>query len=181
MREEKSIKEVQAEMNEHFAGGATGVLVSGCIWLLCSVAANLYPAKHAIWMLLIGGALIHPLSFILGKLMGIKGKPSSGNALSKLAIEGTLFMIFCIPLAYGYASQQPELFFFGMMLIVGGRYLIFSTVYGNKIYWLLGFAIAMTAYILFKSEASIVVIALTMGIIECCFGLFILLDYKKNI
>jgi len=180
MHNYSGIKEAQAQMRKYYAGGATGVLVSGAVWLLCAIASTLYPPKQTMWVLLIGGALIHPVSILLGKLMGIKDKQPAGNPLARLAMEGTLFMIFCIPLAYGYASQHAEWFFLGIMLIIGGRYLTFSTLYGNNIYWLLGFAIVTASYILFKSRASIIVIALTMSIIETCLGLFILINYKKN-
>lgn len=175
------IKEAQVQMRKYYAGGATGVLVSGVVWLLCAIASTLYPPKQTMWVLLIGGALIHPVSILLGKLMGIKDKQPSGNPLARLAMEGTLFMIFCIPLAYVLAAQQATWFFLGMMLIIGGRYLIFTTVYGNKMYWLLGFTLALACFILFQNSTSVLVIALTTGIIEICFGFVILFNYKKSL
>lgn len=181
MNNYSDIKEAQAQMRKYHAGGATGVLVSGVVWLLCAIASTLYPPKQTMWVLLIGGALIHPVSIFLGKLMGIKEKKPSGNLMAQLAMEGTLFMLFCIPLAYALASQQVPWFYLGMMLIIGGRYLTFGTIYGNKMYWLLGFTLALACFILFQNSTSVLVIALTTGIIEICFGFVILFNYKKSL
>ncbi len=46
------------------------------------------------------------------------------------------------PLAYFLGLNQVDWFFPAMLLIIGGRYLVFATLYGMNLYWVLGFALA---------------------------------------
>lgn len=181
MNNDTTVKEAQAELNACYMNGSLGVLVSGSLWLLVAWVAGQIAPRQAIWVLLVGGAWIHPVSILLSRLSGIKGKQPVGNPLAKLAMESTLFMIFCIPLAYGLSLLHIEWFFLGMMAIIGGRYLTFTTLYGRKMYWLLGFALGVSACLLYKSRASVAVITTTAGIIETCFGFILLFHYKKSI
>ncbi|WP_446916589.1 DUF7010 family protein, partial [Klebsiella pneumoniae] len=89
----------------------TGVFVSGIVWLTTAAVIDSFSTKQAIWALLIGGGLIHPISTLLNKMMGVKMATSKGNPLTGLAMEGTIFMMMTIPIAYGLSLQRPEWFF----------------------------------------------------------------------
>lgn len=60
-----------------------------------------------------------------------------------------------------------------MLLIIGGRYLTFRTLYGNKLFWVLGGLLGVSAYSLFASNTHSLVTTLTGGLIEVCFGLLL--------
>ena len=49
-----NIKQAQTEMGNNYKDGATGVVVSGLIWLISSFGAYNYTPKQAVWTLLIG-------------------------------------------------------------------------------------------------------------------------------
>lgn len=180
MKNKSEISDAQLNMRQGYAGGSIGVLVSGTVWLVTAAASLYLQPLQTLWILLMGGVLIHPLSLVLYRLMGLKTESAKGNPFTKLAMEGTLFMIFCMPLAYGLSLQSAEWFFLGMMVIIGGRYLTFNTLYGNQMYWWLGFALGASAYLLFQFTAAIVVILVTAGVIEMCFGLMLWIHYKKS-
>jgi len=59
-----------------------------------------------------------------------------------------------------------------MLLIIGGRYLTFSTLYGKKFYWVLGATLGVFAYLLFSLHAQPFVTLLAGGSIELFLALF---------
>lgn len=175
-----SIKEAQTDMRREYRNGATGVLVSGIVWITTAVIIHNSSAKQAIWVLLIGGALIHPVSTLINKLMGVKAPTNKDNKLVSLALEGTIFMLMTIPVAYGLSLSRVEWFFQGMLLIIGGRYLTFHTVYGNKLYWLLGGLLGSSAYYLYASNTQSLVTTLTGGLIEVLFSVVLFYDFASR-
>ena len=175
-----SIKEAQTDMRREYRNGATGVLVSGIVWIATAVIMYNSSAKQAIWALLIGGAFIHPVSTLINKVIGINESTSKDNKLVSLALEGTIFMLMTIPVAYGLSQVRVEWFFQGMLLIIGGRYLTFHTVYGNKLYWLLGGLLGASAYYLYASNTPSLVTTLTGGLIEVLFSVVLFYDFASR-
>jgi hypothetical protein len=167
----ENIKQAQLEMRNNHKGGATGIIVSGLTWLLTAFVAYNNSSRYAVWTLLIGGVFIHPISTIFNKILGVSGTNSKNNVLTNLAMEGTFFMLMCIPLAYGLSLQHPEWFFQGMLMIIGGRYLTFNTLYGTKLYWVLGATLGISGYLLFSLKESCFISALSGSIIEILFGI----------
>lgn len=142
-------RQAQTDMRQGYANGSIGIIVSGLIWLISAIITYQYSAKQAVWVLLIGGMFIHPASMLLSKVIGLSGTHTKRNPLGNLALEGTIFMIMCLPLAFGLSLQYVEWFFQGMLLIIGGRYLTFASIYGIRIYWILGAVLGGAAYLLF--------------------------------
>ena len=165
-----SIKAAQAAMRSQYLNGATGVLVSGLVWLTTSFVVYRYSTQQAVWALLVGGALIHPLSTGVNYLLGAKAAGPEPNGLRALALESTFFMLMTIPLAYGLSLLRPAWFFQGMLLIIGGRYFTFHTLYGSKLFWLLGSVLGVSAYGLFATHTQPLETTLTGAAIEIVFG-----------
>lgn len=176
-----TVKLAQTEMRNNHMYGATGIVVSGLIWLTSSLVAYNYSSRQAVWTLLIGGVLIHPISTIFNKIIGVSGTHSKNNPLASLAMEGTFYMLMCIPLAYELSLQRIEWFFPGMLMIIGGRYLTFNTIFGNRLFWILGGFLGIAGYILFSLNAKCYISALTGAGIEIFFGLFVYLHARKII
>ncbi|HSD09082.1 DUF7010 family protein [Flavobacterium sp.] len=174
-----NVKVAQTEMRNNHMNGTTGIIVSGLIWLTSGFVASSYSSKQAVWTLLVGGALIYPISIIFNKIIGVSGTQSKNNPLTNLAMEGTFYMLMCIPLAYGLSVQRIEWFFPAMLLIIGGRYLTFNTIYGNRLFWVLGGILGIAAYILFSLNAKCHISALTGGGIEIVFGFFMYFNARR--
>jgi hypothetical protein len=139
-----SVAEAQNDMREGYCSGGAGVLASALAWSVASVIAILSGAQSAVLALLIGGALIHPVAVILCKILGARGGHTQGNPLAQLAASSTVWLILCLPLAYALSFQHSEWFFSAMLLIIGGRYAVFATLYGMPVYWVLGLLLAAT-------------------------------------
>ena len=170
----------QTDMCKGYANGSIGIIISGFIWLISAVISYQYSPKQAIWTLLIGGMFIHPVGMLLSKVIGLSGTHTKGNPLGNLAMEGTVFMIMCLPLAFGLSLQHAEWFFQGMLLIIGGRYLTFASIYGLKLYWILGAVLGVAAYLLFYFKVQSLGCLLIGSLIEISFGLLMFFSFRRN-
>ncbi len=170
----------QTDMRKSYANGSIGIIVSGLIWLISATTSYQYSAKQAVWTLLIGGMFIHPVGVLISKVIGLSGTHTKGNPLGNLAMEGTVFMIMCLPLAFGLSLQHAEWFFQGMLLIIGGRYLTFASIYGIKLYWILGAVLGVAAYLLFYFKVQSLGCLLTGSLVEISFGLLMFLSFRRN-
>lgn len=170
MQEDMSFTTAQGDMRKAYAGGVLGIVVSGTVWLLSGCVA-LYRAPHeAVLALLAGGVLIHPLAVLLAKATGRSGSHTKGNPLGQLSMEATVFMVLGIAVAYGVSRWRTDLFFPAMLFVIGGRYATFATVYGMRLYWAFGAALAISGYVLAINAASMAAGAFTGGVIELVFA-----------
>lgn len=180
MEENITLKNAQEDMCKGYAFGSLGILTSGTMWLISAFVSHYYSPKHAIVSLLIGGALISPVSSIFEKLIGLKGH-SANNPLKTLAMENTFWMLMCIPIAYFASLENVHWFFQAMLLIIGGRYLTFRTLFGKNLYWILGGVLGVAGYVLFRFQIDSFTTLLTGGLIEIVFGVLMYLNYRKSI
>ncbi len=177
---EWTVSAAQADMRHAYLGGAAGVFVSALAWLAAGIVALDSTPSRAVLTLLVGGMLIHPLSVLLAKAMGRPGVHTKGNPLGALALEGTVWMLLGIALAYGISLWRSELFFPAMLLVIGGRYLTFASVYGMRVYWLCGAALAATGLLLGANLAPMAAGAFAGSAIEGAFGLAFYLMQRRG-
>jgi hypothetical protein len=143
---ETTVREAQTDMRHGYCSGTAGILASALAWATAAATAALVSPGRAIWVLLVGGALIHPASVLICRLLGARGAHTKDNPLGPLAAASTFWLIFSLPLAYGLGLQRPVWFFAAMLLVIGGRYLVFATLYGMRMYWMLGLALAAAGF-----------------------------------
>jgi hypothetical protein len=135
---EISLSQAQADMREGYCDGGAGVLASALAWSAAAGVAVFGSTQGAVWTLLVGGALIHPAGVLLCRMLGARGAHSQGNPLAQLAAASTVWLVACLPLAYLLGLQRDGWFFSAMLVIVGGRYTVFATLYRLRLYWVLG-------------------------------------------
>lgn len=139
--DDMTVTQAQADMRHGYLLGAPGVLVSGLVWLVAGGVAVLVADRTAILTLLVGGALIHPLSGLVGKALGRSGSHTSGNPLAALAGETTVALLVGLVIAFAVSTVRVEWFFPTVLLVIGARYLAFQTLYGVRTYWACGGAL----------------------------------------
>ena len=175
-----SIEQAQADMRKGYADGSVGTIVSGLVWLISAVICYQYSASKAVFALFIGGMFIYPVGVVLGKALGLRAAHTEGNPLGSFAMEGTVSMLMCLPLAFVLSLQQVEWFFQGMLLIIGGRYLTFASIYGKRIYWVLGAILGVAAYLLFYFRIGSFISLLTGSFIEISFGSAMFVLFRRR-
>ncbi len=167
-------------MQSAYFGGATGAVCSASAWLAAAIVATFVGSKEGIFTLIFGGMAIFPASVILSKILGRTGKHAKDNPLAPLAVYGTVWMLLSIPIAFVLSLHRPALFFPAMLLMIGGRYLTFETLYGTKIYLLFGATLALSGFLLAAFQAPAYVGAFAGAIIEYVFGFIIFYQSKKG-
>lgn len=176
-----SIADAQREMRFVYYGGAPGMLTSAAVWLTAGIVSLLVSPERAVWTLFIGGMLIHPISILLTKLMGRSGKHSPGNPFGTLAIATTFWLVLSLPLAYAVSLIRIEWFFPAMLFVIGGRYLTFSTIFGARIFWACGAALALAGYALAHFNTAPEFGAFTGAAIEAIFAFVIFASARREI
>jgi hypothetical protein len=167
------IEDAQADMRHAFFGGATGIFASSLAWFVAAGVSQQVSPRAGIVALFLGGMLIHPAAMLFSKLLGRPGVHRKGNPLARLAIASTIWLLLAIPLAFALSFQKPEWFFAAMLLTIGGRYFTFETLYGLRVYWACGAALALAACGLVALNAGSAVSALTGAVIELTFALIV--------
>ena len=173
-----SVAEAQVDMRQGYCSGGAGILASALAWSVAAGIAISGSPQKAVWALLVGGMLIHPVGVVICKLLGARGTHSKGNPLGELAGASTFWLIFCLPLAYVLGLQDPGWFFAAMLLVIGGRYLVFATLYGMRLYWALGLVLAAAGFALGYLAAPVQVAAATGAAIEMIFAAIFLLQHR---
>jgi hypothetical protein len=177
------LAQAQADMRWAYWHGAFGVLCSALAWAIAAGVAALGKPQHAVWALLIGGMFIFPLSMAMARLAGRAGMHEKANPLGRLALVSTFGLMFGCALALGVATQKLEWFFPTMLLVIGGRYLVFTKVYGLRIYWACGLALVAAGLVLGVvlvapspelKAAGLLLGAVTGAVIEALFGVLLL-------
>src|SRR5690625_7983539 len=65
-----------------------------------------------------------------------------------------------------------------MLLVIGGRYLVFATIYGMRLYWVLGLALALAGVVLAWRRASPVFVVAAGAAIEFAFGFVAIVQHR---
>lgn len=168
-----SIAEAQRDMRAGYLGGAPGMFASALVWLAAGVVASTSTPSRAITALFVGGMFIHPLGVVLAKTLGRAGTHTRGNPLGALALESTVLLLLGFPLAYVVSQGHVSWFFPAMLLVIGGRYLTFATLYGLRVYWACGAMLAGAGILLVATRAPFAVGAFAGAALELGFALWI--------
>lgn len=99
-------------------------------------------------------------------MLGRSGSHDRENPLGHLALEGTVWLLLALALAYGLSVYRVEWFFPALLLLIGGRYLTFQTLYGMRAYWAGGTALAATGAALAIVGAPVYVGAFSGAVVE---------------
>ncbi|UXI70297.1 DUF7010 family protein [Tahibacter amnicola] len=173
------LPQAQSDMRTGYCSGGAGVLASSLAWFAAAIATIKASPQQAVWVLFIGGMAIHPVAILICKLFGRSGKHAKTNPLGALAAASVFWLIFSLPLAYVVSLYRIEWFFPAMLLVIGGRYLTFSTLFGLRVYWVLGMALAGTGYLLGKFAVTPTLGAFAGASVEALFAVYILIADRR--
>ena len=175
------IHEAQEDLRLSYFGGAPGMLVSAVAWFASGLSSLYSSNQRAVFVLFVGGMLIHPVSTVVTKALGRSARHAAGNPLGRLAQETTVWLILCLPLAFVVSQFRMEWFFPAMLLVISGRYTVFATMFGSRTYWACAAALATGAYLLFKLGAGPAAGAFTGATIEAAFSAVIFSQSRSRL
>jgi len=174
-----NISEAQKDMRTAYYGGGTGAIASGLIWLIAGVMAWQGEIMNSMLLFFIGGMFIFPASILISKLFKRSGKHQKANPLAKLSIETTVLIFVGLFIAYTMYHSFGDWFYSIMAMIIGGRYLMFQSVYGMKVYWLLGGLMILAGISTMVLMTEFHVPAIAGGLIELIMAFVIMSQEKK--
>lgn len=163
---DNSLSIAQQDLARAYAGGAPGVLVSGLVWLIAGAVWQLHGTMAAFCALFVGGMAIHPLGVLIERIAFNAQKATVGKPLETLAIEATIPLFVGVLIAWVLLVRAPDLAIPTFAAIVGARYFLFRTMYGEVAYWALGAAILLAAGIAMFGIALPLNLGFLVGAIE---------------
>ena len=138
----------QTDVRDAFRDGAPGEIVAGVLWLASAAVATWVGRESGVWLLVLGGALIYPLTSLALRATGSRGALAPDNPLRALAIQVAFTVPLAIPLILAAALARPRWFYAGFLIVVGAHYLPFVFLYGMKRYAVLGLLMVAAGWIL---------------------------------
>jgi hypothetical protein len=133
-----NISDAQRDIRRAYVGGGPGVIVSSMVWLTTALAQQRTDTAHAFIVLFIGGMFIFPLSMLVCRVLFGRRKEAKDNPLGMTALESTIAMIGGLLGSWLFLRHDPALVFPFAAIVVGTHYFAFKTVYGDRLFWLLG-------------------------------------------
>jgi hypothetical protein len=142
------------------------------VWLAAAIVLARAGTAAAFATLFFGGMLISPLTSIVVERGFGRPAPSRENSLAMLGLETAIAMVGCLLAAYLLMGSSPEWVFPVAAIAVGTRYVSFATLFGMRIFWLLGGLItAIGATGIWGPFTLPGGVALNVAIVEIAFGL----------
>jgi hypothetical protein len=142
-----TVSEAQLDLRRAFVGGGPGVFVSALVWLAAAIVERRSGTGTAFVVLFFGGMLIFPLATLASRLLFRRAKEARGNPLGMAALESTIAMLGALFAAWLLLSTRPEFVFPIAAIAVGTHYFVFKTVYGDRLFWLLGALITAIGFL----------------------------------
>ncbi len=130
--------DAQRDMGRAYVGGGPGVVVSSLVWVATAFVQQRAGVAAAFPVLFFGGMLIFPLSKLLARVAFRRDSENGANPLGLTALECTIAMIGGLFAAWLFLGTRPMLVMPLAAIAVGTHYLVFKTVYGDRLFWLLG-------------------------------------------
>lgn len=166
----------KAQENMRFAyyGGGPGLFASGTAWVVAGLFGEFVSVQASVLALFLGGMFIHPIGIALSKLLKRPGKHEKGNPLAVLALESTFILFIGLFIAFSVVQVRAEFFYPIMLMVIGGRYLLFSTMYGMRIYWAIGGVLAVSGMLCLVLKTPFAFGAFVGGAIEIVSSVLVL-------
>ncbi|MBR2173321.1 hypothetical protein [Sphingopyxis sp.] len=177
---EAPLAAAQNDLARAYAGGAPGVLVSGLVWLIAGTVWQLHGTTAAFAALFFGGMAIHPLAVLIERAAFKAPKATIGKPLETLAIEATIPLFVGVLIAWVLLVRAPDLAIPVFAVIVGARYFLFRTMYGEIAYWALGGAILLVAALALFGIGLPLNLGFLVGIIELIAAALILQRWRAR-
>ena len=173
------LRDAQRDMRRAYVNGGVGIFVSGLVWVIAGTVTFYVNLFSGMATLFFGGMLIHPLSLFLALRVYHRAKGRTPNPLEMLALQSTAFLIIGLVIAYLVSGTYGDWFFAIALAVVGARYLVFQTVYGMRLYVMLGLALIAISAIAFWLGIAPAFVAFAGGATELLVSAYILVPAKR--
>ncbi|HSJ29174.1 MAG TPA: hypothetical protein VLB67_13280 [Acidimicrobiia bacterium] len=142
-----SIEDAQRELRDAYQGASVGQFVSAAVWGASAATATATGLVAGIWVMLIAGFFIYPITQAVLKMTGSTGVVPRDNPFRQLSVTVPIVGPLMIPLVGAVAYLENDWFYPAMLLAMGAHYLPFSTLYGRQGFIPLGIVMCVMAVV----------------------------------
>ena len=169
-----TVHEAQRDIRRAYVGGGPGVFVSALVWLAAALVERSHGVGPAFVALFFGGMLIFPLAALASRLLFRREREAADNPLGRTALESTIAMLGGLFAAWLFLPFEPAFVIPLAAVAVGTHYVVFKTVYGDRLFWLLGALITAVGLLaIFEAAALPFGPALAVAAIELAFAVLL--------
>jgi len=133
-----TMSDAQEAFRSIYRGGSVGLAVAGLVWSAATITTLAVGINWGIVVMVGVGFFIYPLTLVGLKMLGGHTPISPNNPLRGLSVEAPFVGPMMLPLVGAAALYRIDWFYPSMMLAIGAHYLPFSSLYGMKMFRLLG-------------------------------------------
>lgn len=172
--------EAQHDIRRAYVGGGPGVLVSALTWFVAAFVQQAHGAGAAFVALFIGGMFIFPVAKLVARFLFKRASEAKQNPLGMTALESTIAMIGGLFAAWLFLPVRPGLVLPLAAIAVGTHYLVFRTVYGDRLFVVLATivtAIGLCEILVLPLHGSV---PLLVALTELAFGLVLTLRAMRS-
>lgn len=169
----------QRDLARAYANGAPGVLTSGVIWAIAGLVSMRLGSAPALLALFVGGMAIVPSALLISRGLLKAPKATPRNPLDRLGLESAFVLFAGLFLAFCLLFLAPKAALSALAIVVGARYFLFRTLYGESLYWVLGALVAAAGGVSTAVPHVVPVnVGLVVGGLEVAFGALLLMRRK---
>lgn len=128
------IQQAQADVRRVYYGGAIGPWVSSALWLVATAIGTWVSGQAGMAALFFGGMLIMPACLLIMRFGPRENGLPQGHPMNRLATQIAMTVPVGLLVAVALGVNSPHLFFPAALVIVGGHYLPFVFLYGQKLF-----------------------------------------------
>ena len=114
------------------------MFVSGLVWVAAAWVESSYGVARAFPIFFFAGMFIFPLGALACRFLFRRERESRENPIAQIALESTVAMIGGLFAAWLFLPFNPDYVFPLAAIAVGTHYAVFRTIYGDRLFWLLG-------------------------------------------
>ena len=122
------------------------MVYSGLVWIVTGFVYLRSDVTTTFLVLFLGGMTIFPASVLLSRMLFRRPALSSANPLGMLGLESTIAMIAGLFAAWLFLPLESSYVLPLSAIAVGVHYFAFTTLYGDKTYWLLAALITVVGF-----------------------------------
>jgi hypothetical protein len=164
------VSDAQRDITRAYVGGGPGMVYSAFTWLAAGYVQSRHGTGLAFLVLFAGGTVIYPVGVLLSRYVFGRAAEAKDNPLGMAALESTICMIGGLFAAWLMLPLKPAYVFPLAAIAVGTHFAVFRTVYGDRLFWLLGALLTAIGFYGIFGAAPTPVVVFGVAATEIVFG-----------
>lgn len=165
------LAEAQRDVREVYLAGLPGLSISALVWFASAALGTWRSWSAAMWMLVVGGALIFVALEALVRVMHRNPALDGNNPLNPLMLQTTFLLPLLLPLIAATFQWRPDWLYPAFMIALAAHFLPFMFLFGMWHFGALGMVLFASALVFgFSGAEHFTVAGWYGGVVQLLFG-----------